>query len=349
MTQSVQKETMTSNDRYKRHHQIEGFKQDILSKSRVIILGAGATGNELLKNLSLLGIGFIDVFDLDTIEGHNLTRSVLFRDSDIAASKAETAVARAKEIDPNITINAIHGDIFETLTFDRVQQANCVIIGLDNIEARMRVNLLCRLAGTPLINTGIDHRNIKVSWHPFKEGDAPACYECNLSSNVYDSIASKHSCGGLRRALATAGLVPTTIVTSAAAASMAVSFCLQTLRGDLPEETQSWHLDTITGVSRIDVIKKNAGCYSCAGLKTKTNASPWGDGAKQIAKNLINEGYPPILIDPLVEKIQCLECGKSEDQGLIYKQPIRRWTDSLAICPHCRKACESSLKLIRFG
>ena len=103
--------THDPSDRYARHRQIQGLSQQALSDAHVIVLGAGATGNELLKNLALLGIGTVEVFDRDTIEGHNLTRSVLFRDTDIAASKVEVAAARARELDPNLTVIAHHGDL----------------------------------------------------------------------------------------------------------------------------------------------------------------------------------------------------------------------------------------------
>ena len=48
----------------------------------MLVVGAGALGNELLKNLALLGVGTIVVIDLDAVENSNLSRCVLFRESD---------------------------------------------------------------------------------------------------------------------------------------------------------------------------------------------------------------------------------------------------------------------------
>jgi molybdopterin/thiamine biosynthesis adenylyltransferase len=85
--------------RYHRHNLIDWFSQDALAKTKVAVIGAGAVGNEVIKNLALLGVGEIYVFDLDVIEEHNLTRSVLFRDADIGQPKAAVAAKRAMELD----------------------------------------------------------------------------------------------------------------------------------------------------------------------------------------------------------------------------------------------------------
>ena len=52
------------------------------------MVGAGAIGNEVVKNLVLLGVGTIYVVDMDVVAPSNLTRCVLFRDSDIGKRKA---------------------------------------------------------------------------------------------------------------------------------------------------------------------------------------------------------------------------------------------------------------------
>ena len=87
------------------------FKKDKVKNARVLVAGAGALGNEVVKDLALFGIGHIFVVDFDQIELSNLTRSVLFREEDAYshAYKAEIVAKRAMEINPQIKVTPIPG------------------------------------------------------------------------------------------------------------------------------------------------------------------------------------------------------------------------------------------------
>ena len=78
-------------DRYSRLRLIPWWDQEKLKNACILVVGAGAIGNELIKNLALLGIGSILIVDMDQIEQTNLTRSVLFRAGDVGRYKAEVA------------------------------------------------------------------------------------------------------------------------------------------------------------------------------------------------------------------------------------------------------------------
>ena len=75
-------------DRYARHHLIDWWDQERLASARVMVVGAGAIGNEVIKNLALLGVGNLWIVDFDTVDVTNLTRSVLFREADIEIGRA---------------------------------------------------------------------------------------------------------------------------------------------------------------------------------------------------------------------------------------------------------------------
>ena len=89
--------------RYERQEMVSWASHAHLKKQKIAVLGAGAVGNEVIKNLSLFGVGRIDVYDFDNIETHNLNRSVLFRDADVGRNKAQVAAERAAKIDPNVS------------------------------------------------------------------------------------------------------------------------------------------------------------------------------------------------------------------------------------------------------
>ena len=229
----VRIETSARGDRYSRHRAIAGFSQEALQSLQVLVIGAGAIGNEVVKCLCLLGVGRVDVFDLDRVEIHNLTRSVLLREADIGRSKARAVVEHARELDPAVELHAFDGDIRDTLSPARVAGADVVIGALDNFEARLRVNRLCHDLGRRWVNAAIDHRHASVEAFAFDRagngiaidaegGAAPvACYECGLPDSVYARIAERYSCGGLQRAALAQRIMPTTAITASLAAALA--------------------------------------------------------------------------------------------------------------------------------
>ncbi len=103
-----------NHSRYSRLEIINWWDQSILKNSKVLVVGCGALGNEIIKNLTLLGVGNIYTVDMDNVELSNLTRSVLFRKADLGNPKAETICHRAKEINDEINISYFKRKHFRT-------------------------------------------------------------------------------------------------------------------------------------------------------------------------------------------------------------------------------------------
>ncbi len=194
-------------DRYSRLRLIRWWDQERLRAAKILVVGAGAIGNEVLKNLALLGIGHIVVIDFDTIESSNLTRGVLFRQSDRGESKAHIAARALRDINPDIHVHAIHGNVLTDIGLGLFHDADLVIGCLDNREARLWVNRCCWKTSTPWIDGGIEEINgvVKVFIPP----DSP-CYECGMTENDYRLINLRYSCPQLRREEIDAGKTPTT-------------------------------------------------------------------------------------------------------------------------------------------
>src|SRR5438309_2004504 len=93
------------------------FTRRQLSALRVMVVGAGALGNEVIKNLILRGIGLLYIVDRDTISPSNLTRSVLFCVPEIAdvlesrMPKAEFVAQRIRQINPDVEAIPIVAEI----------------------------------------------------------------------------------------------------------------------------------------------------------------------------------------------------------------------------------------------
>src|SRR4051812_41735325 len=147
---------MDVEDRYARHRLIDGWDQDRLSQAAVMVAGAGAIGNEVIKLLALLGFGHILIVDFDTVEISNLTRSPLFRESDIGRPKSEVAAVRAREINPQIVVRALQGDLEYDVGLGIVRSMDLVIGCLDSLDARLALNRACQRTRTPWLNGAIE-------------------------------------------------------------------------------------------------------------------------------------------------------------------------------------------------
>ncbi len=113
-------------ERYHRHSLIDWFDQEKIFSSYVIVVGAGAIGNELLKNLALVGIGRIHIIDFDVIEIHNLTRSILFQLKDIGKSKAEVAANVVKNINEACEVSYSNENFWKTLSISEIKKADAI-------------------------------------------------------------------------------------------------------------------------------------------------------------------------------------------------------------------------------
>ncbi|KAG6908635.1 hypothetical protein DXG01_003813 [Tephrocybe rancida] len=121
-----------------------------LPNTKVLLVGAGGIGCELLKNIVLVGFGKITLLDLDTIDLSNLNRQFLFRKKDVKQSKA-----LATPFNPNVTLTPIHGNIKEPqYDIPWFQQFDIVLNALDNLDARRHVNKMCMAAQVPLVESG---------------------------------------------------------------------------------------------------------------------------------------------------------------------------------------------------
>jgi molybdopterin-synthase adenylyltransferase len=215
-------------DRYSRLRLISWWRQERLREARVMVVGAGALGNEVVKNLALVGLGTIHLIDLDEVEPSNLSRSVLFRSDDGGQPKAEVAARRARDLNPEIAIIPIHGDVITDVGLGQFADVDLVIGCLDNREARLWVNRQCWKVGTPWIDAGI--QEIQGVVKVFVPPDS-ACYECTMTARDYQLLNLRYSCPLLRREEIVAGKVPTAPTIASMMAALQVQEALKLLHG----------------------------------------------------------------------------------------------------------------------
>jgi adenylyltransferase/sulfurtransferase len=186
---------------------ISWWEREKVQAAKVLVVGAGALGNEVIKNLTLMGIGHLFVVDFDTIEAANLSRSVLFREGDYGRNKAEIVAARARALNPEIHIQYLQGDVTSQLGLGVIRRMDVVIGCLDNREARLAVNRYCYWMNKPWVDGAI--QELLGLARVFVPGQG-ACFECTLTEQARREMSVRYSCPLLARQNILLGKVPTT-------------------------------------------------------------------------------------------------------------------------------------------
>ena len=212
------------------------FKKDKVKNARVLVAGAGALGNEVVKDLALFGVGHIYVVDFDQIEISNLTRSVLFREEDAYnhSYKAEIVAKRAMEINPQIKVTPIVGNLFSEVGFGLYRAVDVVIGCLDSRMARYLLNRLCMRAGKTWIDGSIE--NLTGAVKVYTPGIN--CYECGLSREEFNIIMLRTGCADVVRAQTSAGRVATTPISASIIGAMQVQEAMKIIHLDSADDSQ---------------------------------------------------------------------------------------------------------------
>jgi len=151
-------------------------EKEKISNSRILVVGAGGIGCEVLKNLVLSNFRNITLIDRDTVEFSNLNRQFLFTVNDQGKSKAQVAVAAVKKMSmiSLLQVTPIYAAV-ETLNVDRFKEFNVVIGALDNIDGRHYTNEMCITANVPLVDCGSAGTAGQVKIYTKENG----CFDCS--------------------------------------------------------------------------------------------------------------------------------------------------------------------------
>uniref|UniRef100_A0A183CG16 E1 ubiquitin-activating enzyme n=1 Tax=Globodera pallida TaxID=36090 RepID=A0A183CG16_GLOPA len=152
------------NTRYDGQAAVFGWKfQKALQQQKWFIVGAGAIGCELLKNLAMIGVacgegGSLKITDPDTIEVSNLNRQFLFHRPDVGKKKSEVAARAVKAFNSDIRITPLSDIVADTTEHifgdSFFANLNGVCNALDNVDARRYVDRRCVYYQLPLLESG---------------------------------------------------------------------------------------------------------------------------------------------------------------------------------------------------
>ena len=319
--------------RFSRFELISWWDQDRLSAARVLVIGAGALGNELIKNFALLGVGRLFVADLDRVEHSNLSRSVLYREADCGRSKAEVAAARAREIYPGMRAQAFHGNIVYDLGLGVYRWADVILGGLDNREARVAINQAAAKVGKPWIDGAIERLDGVA--RVFDPAVGP-CYECTMSEIDWKMLEARRSCALLSREEMEQGKVPTTPTTASVIAGVQAQEAVKLLHGLETLSGQgfifdgTWHQSYVVSYPRLPDCASHdtmAPIAEYAGSISETRA---GDFLERVCSDLGTNAVIEFNHE-LLASLRCARCGETEPR----LSSLGKVTEADARCAAC--------------
>jgi len=153
-----------------------------VASCKVLLVGSGGIGCELLKGLALSGFTNVEVIDLDTIDVSNLNRQFLFRRHHVGKAKCEVACEAVLAMIPSkgnaSTYKPQYGNVCDNNRFNvqYISTFDLIFNALDNVPARRRVNRLCLAASVPLIESGTTGYLGQVT--VIDKASNVECYEC---------------------------------------------------------------------------------------------------------------------------------------------------------------------------
>src|ERR1700690_3204227 len=246
-------------DRFSRLRLIPWWDQSKIASCRLLVVGAGALGNEILKNAALLGFRQVVVVDLDRIEESNLSRTVLYRDQDVGEFKSDAAAKAYRALAADAQVQPLVANIVNECGLGLFEWSDVILAGLDNREARLWINRSAWKVNRPWIDGAIEGINGVV--RVFLPG-SPPCYECTLGETDWALLEKRMSCNLLAFDPAPAGKIPTTPTISSIIAGIQVQEAVKLIHGLPTLASKGYIFEGMNHSSYVVEYTENADCMS---------------------------------------------------------------------------------------
>ncbi len=331
----VQEHTEEWDDRQRR---IEGWDAQAIRRSKVFVAGAGAIGNETIKNMALLGFPYGFICDLDKIENTNLTRTVLFGRDDIGQLKAPLAARRFQEMNlaPHAAADSFAGDMVYELGDGVFRRCSLILGCLDNTETRMYLNKIAMRYDIPYVDAGIQGLNWTVKVYG---GHKYGCYECFAPAYKYED-RFRQSCNVTMKKAAEAGKVATVQNISAAASAFQVTEALKIVCDMKPKFGMEYYFnaDTNSFTSFSAAIDENCPSHM-EDVRTEVRETPLSceNTVREFLEYTGRDGFTRLstLEDKnraFIPRVKCPHCGAVKEIG----QPLYKVYHDDFYCDRCK-------------
>jgi molybdopterin/thiamine biosynthesis adenylyltransferase len=309
----------TDPDRHERQRQMPGWDQSRVAGATAVVAGVGALGNEVAKNLGMLGIGRLILCDPDTVAAHNLSRTVLFDSSDLDRPKAEAAARSLARIAPGTVVDARVDDLVRGVGMGELADADVVLGCLDTRWARLQLLERCTLAGAALVDGGTHPWGGEVRLRV--DAEEP-CYGCTLTPAERWSSEVPASCAELGDRPLAASILSSSLV----AGWMAAAAARQVLGTPLPWRFLS--IDIAASDTAAVTVDRDPGCphHTASGAVPRVPVSRDDTVGELLA--VLAPGSEALAWAEFPVPQECYRCHGSCDPGYGYREPT-------ITCPHC--------------
>jgi molybdopterin/thiamine biosynthesis adenylyltransferase len=167
--------------RYSRHILLPQFGiqgQEALTRSHVLVVGAGGLGSPAAMYLAASGVGKLTICDGDEVDLTNLQRQIAHSTNRIGLPKTHSVKKTLAEINPEVNVVALHeriGD--EERLLQLVADSDVVVDASDNFTTRYAINRACMILKKPLVSGAAICFDGQVAVFDLRHTDSP-CYQC---------------------------------------------------------------------------------------------------------------------------------------------------------------------------
>jgi molybdopterin/thiamine biosynthesis adenylyltransferase len=328
--------TDPTRDRYRALAFNSAWKLETIRNASALIVGAGALGNEVGKNLALMGLRTIVIVDRDTVEVANLTRSVFFRENDHGRSKAEVLAERLIDLNPEVNVVALTGDIDQVLGLGLVRRMDMIFSCLDNRLARRSVNRACQKLGKSWVDGSMENLLGDVTVYVPDEGP---CYECSLTTIDLEIIAKATSCQHIALQNLAVGKIPTISTMGSIISALQVQEALKLLHG-MRKASQFGSRFVVNCVSNDFYVTGSERKEDCDGHFRYGDVIEMPDwrvdhtSGQQILAHFAQTCSSKAhlrLGREIVVGLRCHHCGETEELG----QAVQLLSEAALGCPKC--------------
>jgi molybdopterin/thiamine biosynthesis adenylyltransferase len=226
-------------DPYARPRLIEGWSQHRLSAATAIVIGVGALGNEVAKNLALAGVGRLLLCDPDVVDTTNLSRSALFTSTDAGQAKVDAAAGALARLSQATSVVARQATLTAGVGLGELAEARLVLGCLDSRRSRQELLGRCALADVPLVDGGTGPWSGEVRVRTSLDA---GCYACALTPYERGESDTPRSCAEIQPP----GAEPASIATTSLVAAWMTVTALRILLA-LPVGYEGLRIEALIG------------------------------------------------------------------------------------------------------